>query len=219
MTATAISTITVKTDGLPRAKLRIATLKRMTKTRLAQPSLPLDPASSARRGHQDRSGQAEWQDTCVLQIGIKTRSSGPQAVTSVNEPPLHEHVHTSFLHFHPLKLPQTRLNEFNPHPEDLIPLRPTFILSSRLRLGLPSHLFPSDFPTKILHAFLTPPPHARHTPFPPPLIWLNDTWWRVNIPDLPIMQIYSASRQFIPRTSKYSPLCPVLKQSQSVVFF
>ena len=43
-----------------------------------------------------------------------------------------------------------------------IPLLGRFILilSSRLRLGLPSRLFPSSLPTKTLHAPLLPPMHA-----------------------------------------------------------
>ena len=41
--------------------------------------------------------------------------------------------------------------------------RSIFILSSHLRLGLPSGLFPSGFPTKTLH---TPLPHTRYVPCP-----------------------------------------------------
>jgi hypothetical protein len=38
-------------------------------------------------------------------------------------------------------------------PRHPISLRPILILSSHLHLSLPSIVFPSDFPTKILHAF------------------------------------------------------------------
>jgi hypothetical protein len=41
-------------------------------------------------------------------------------------------------------------------------LRSTLILSSHLRLGLPSGLFPSGFPINILYAFLFTPIHATY---------------------------------------------------------
>jgi hypothetical protein len=41
-----------------------------------------------------------------------------------------------------------------PYPSHPIPLRSILILSTRLRLGLPSGLFPSGFPTHILYALL-----------------------------------------------------------------
>jgi len=44
------------------------------------------------------------------------------------------------------------------------------ILSSHLRLGFPSSLFPSRFPTKILYAFLMYPVHA---PCPAHLVLLH----------------------------------------------
>jgi hypothetical protein len=42
----------------------------------------------------------------------------------------------------------------NPHRQTLFPRRSISILSSHLRLGLPSGLFLSGFTTKILYAFL-----------------------------------------------------------------
>ena len=47
-----------------------------------------------------------------------------------------------------------------PHPTSW---RSILILSTHLRLGLPSGLFPSDFPTKTMY---TPLPHTRHIPSP-----------------------------------------------------
>ena len=48
-----------------------------------------------------------------------------------------------------------------PHPTSW---RSILILSSHLQLGLPSGLFPPDFPTKTLY---TPFPHTRYMPRPP----------------------------------------------------
>jgi hypothetical protein len=48
-------------------------------------------------------------------------------------------------------------------PSYPISLRSILILSNHLRLGLPSRLFPSGFPTNILYAFLISPPPIRAT--------------------------------------------------------
>jgi hypothetical protein len=48
----------------------------------------------------------------------------------------------------------------NPHPPKPISLRSVLIPSSHLRLGLPSCLFPSGFPTKTLYTFLSFPMRA-----------------------------------------------------------
>ena len=49
---------------------------------------------------------------------------------------------------------------FSPYPHILLPEKSILILSSHLRLGLPSGLFPSVFPTKILYTPLISPIRA-----------------------------------------------------------
>jgi hypothetical protein len=74
-------------------------------------------------------------------------------------------VHYSvFTRPHNWSLSWVRLIWFTPpYPTSL---RYILILFSNLQLGLPSELFPSGFPTKILHAFLFfPMSCAHHTPW------------------------------------------------------
>jgi len=82
------------------------------------------------------------------------------------------------------------------HP---ISLRSILILSSYLHLSVPSGLFPSRFPTKILYSFLTSPIRAAH------LVFLHfitpNIWWRAHIVKLRIMQ-------FLP-SFVLPPLCSV----------
>jgi hypothetical protein len=49
------------------------------------------------------------------------------------------------------------LSQIQSIPPHFIPLRVIFILPFHLRLGLPSGLFPSGYPTKFLYPFLFPP--------------------------------------------------------------
>ena len=54
----------------------------------------------------------------------------------------------------------SQIQSIYPHPTSWISI---LILSTHLRLGLPSGLFPSGFPTKTLY---TPLSHTRHMPSP-----------------------------------------------------
>ena len=93
-------------------------------------------------------------------------------------PKVHYHIHNCQPHvpilsqFDPVHTP--------PHPT---PWKPILILSSHLRLGLPSGIFPSGFPTKTLYTPLLSPISAT---CPAHLILLdfitrNSIWWAVQI--------------------------------------
>ena len=57
-------------------------------------------------------------------------------------------------------------------PPHITSWRPILILSSHLRLGLPSGLFPSGFPTKTLYTPLLSP-HTRYMPYPSHFIYTS----------------------------------------------
>jgi hypothetical protein len=100
---------------------------------------------------------------------------------------------------------------------NLTPLRSILILYTNLRLGLPSGLFPSGFPTNIIHAFLFSP-NSCYMPCPSHPPWLdhsNYTWRRVQITKLLVMQFSSLSRHFVSLRYKYPPQHPVLNHPQS----
>jgi hypothetical protein len=126
----------------------------------------------------------------------------------------------------------TRRTQSTPsHP---ISLSYILILSTHLRLGLPSGLFPSGFPINNLRAFLF---SSIRDACPVHLIILdlinliistfyrvlkmvyniqNYVWRGVQVMKLLIMQFPQISRHFISLRSKYSPQHPVLKHPQSM---
>jgi len=94
--------------------------------------------------------------------------------------------------------------------------RSVLILLSHLCLFLPSGLFHSGFPTKILYSFFISPMHATFTAHLILLgfITLINIRWSVQVMKLLILQ---SSPVFFPLRYKYSQH-PVLKHPQSVFF-
>jgi hypothetical protein len=98
--------------------------------------------------------------------------------------------------------PYPELDQSSPHH----PIPPIILtLSNHPRLDLPSGLLPSDFITNNLYAFLfsfvlhDPPSH------PPHFNYSNNTWRRVQIMKLFIMQFSPLSCHLISLRSKYPP--------------
>ena len=99
-----------------------------------------------------------------------------------------------------------------PHPTSW---RSILILSTHLRLGLPSGLFPSDFPTKTLY---TPSPHP-YAPHAQPISFFSilspTQYWVMSTDHLaPRYGISSIPHYLVPPRSKYSPQHQVLKHPQ-----
>jgi hypothetical protein len=110
--------------------------------------------------------------------------------------------------------------KFNPQPPTLVFLIFILILSSHLRLYLPSGLFPSGFLTTILYAVFVLP-YALYAS-PGNLSWFcdpNNIWRRVQIMQLRIMAFSSCLCHFVPVACSYSSAHPVLRHCQSVFFF
>jgi hypothetical protein len=88
-------------------------------------------------------------------------------------PKVHYRVHKS-----PLLVPiLCQINPIHTIPSYLSKIH--FKLSTHLRLGLPSGLFPSEFLTNILYAFLVSP-QSCYMPCPSHPPWLNHSNYRIN---------------------------------------
>ena len=99
----------------------------------------------------------------------------------------------------------------SPHPHILLPED-----LSHLRLGLPSGLFPSGFPTKT-PVYASPLPHTRYMPRPLHSFRFyhpHNTGWEVQIIQLLIMQFPPLPCYPVPSRPKYSPQHSILEHPQ-----
>ena len=99
-------------------------------------------------------------------------------------------------------------------PPHLTSWRSILILSSHLYLCLPSGLFPSGFPTKILY---TPLPHMCYMHRPYHSSWFNhpnNIWVSSTHHCAPHYVVSSTPCYLIPLRPKYSPQHPTLKHPQ-----
>jgi hypothetical protein len=91
-------------------------------------------------------------------------------------------------------------------------------LSTHLRIGFHSGLFPSGFPTNVLYANLLLS-HSCYMPCPSHPPWLdhsNYTWRKIQVMKFLIMQFSLNPFYSISLRSKYSPQHSILEHLQSI---
>ena len=106
----------------------------------------------------------------------------------------------------------TRSSPYPPHPTSW---RSILILSSHLRLGLPSGLFPSGSPPKPC-THLSPPPYALHAP-PISFSILSSAHCWVSSTDHTAPLNIVSSTPHLPLRPKYSPQHPIQKRPQPTI--
>jgi hypothetical protein len=103
------------------------------------------------------------------------------------------------------------------HPIRIVEIdtRCIIMLSTHLRLGLPSCFFPlALLPITYTPSLLPQSCHMPRPPHPPRLYNSNYTWRRIPIMQLLVVLFCSSSRHRIPFRSKYPPQHSVLKHHQ-----
>ena len=105
------------------------------------------------------------------------------------------------------------IQSINPHPTSW---RSILILSSRLRLGLPSGLFPSGFPTKTLYTPIFSPIRATCPAHLIPLDFINRT---IVGEEYRSLSSSLCSLHFPPLRSKYSSQNPVFRMLNNRFIF
>ena len=119
---------------------------------------------------------------------------------------MHRFPHLAFFRAHQRGHQNSPIQSTYPHPTSW---RSILILSTHLRLGLPSGLFPSGFPTKTLY---TPSPHP-YVPHAQPISFFS-ILSPVQIIQLLVMQSPPFPRYLVPPRTKYSPQHHILKHPQ-----
>ena len=133
-----------------------------------------------------------------------SRFSASQISHILWKPKVHYYIHKS-------PPPVSILSEISPvHDPSCHFLKIHYIIISILCLGLPSGLFPSCFPTKILYATLLHAFYMLHPSHSSRFDHLNNIRWGVQI--IKLLVIYSSLLlcNVIPLSSKYPPHHPIL---------